>query len=168
MSNAFTIFLTDEQRESISAFFAHSGWELSLAKQRSTTVQCEPQTDEAFEETSPTPARSIPRVEGVPECPHCFCQPCVTAKEQKWLGVGQAPSRHNPGLRRVMYKDFWRLIDRSQGWKDPRYLQKKKNSLRNRDMVFTRREMMPKCVLAKVRGLYPNPPGVPYVGHRWY
>ena len=30
------------------------------------------------------------------------------------------------------------------------------------------REIMPECVLNLVRGLYPNPPDTPILGHRWW
>lgn len=47
----------------------------------------------------------------------------------------------------------------------------KKQQLLHRTMddsiVWTTREVMPHCVLNLVRGLYPNLPGQPYMGHKW-
>jgi hypothetical protein len=34
-------------------------------------------------------------------------------------------------------------------------------------VVTVAREIMPDCVLSVVRGLYPNPPSQPYMGHKW-
>ena len=34
--------------------------------------------------------------------------------------------------------------------------------------VHVLREIIPECVLNLVRGLYPNPPDTPYLGHKWW
>jgi len=45
-----------------------------------------------------------------------------------------------------------------------------RNADNDEDAVWigTVRELMPLCVLKKVRQLYPNLLGVPYLGHKWY
>ena len=65
------------------------------------------------------------------------------------------------------------MTDRG-AWKDERYLQKKAQLQgqhnANEDIegwLPSRHEIMPDCVLQIVRHLYPNPKGVPYMGHRF-
>ena len=54
----------------------------------------------------------------------------------------------------------------------PHYIQKKSRMLA-RDQVdeyvimTVAREIMPDCVLSVVRGIYPNPPSQPCMGHKW-
>ena len=57
-------------------------------------------------------------------------------------------------------------------WRHPAYLQKK-SAVMERDrvdesVVEVLREIMPDCALSLVRELYPNPVGVPYLGHKWW
>lgn len=102
-------------------------------------------------------------------CPYCFCSPCVTSVHQGWLGVGQAARAGNNLLRKTKYKKFWTMIARRGGWSKPAYLRKKEIYLGQKDdrIQWTSREIMPECVLKLVRSLYPNPAGIPYMGHRW-
>ena len=103
-------------------------------------------------------------------CPYCFCCPCVTTFPQSWLGGGATAHDRNSGLRKIRYKKFWTLLSRQNAWANPRYLDKKKRYLgRSEEMgiVWTKREIMPECVLTKVRHLYPNPRNIPYMGHKW-
>lgn len=63
------------------------------------------------------------------------------------------------------------MMSRRYAWNHPRYQAKKAEHF-NRDeevenIVWTQREIMPECVLSLVRDLYPNPPGRPYMGHKW-
>ena len=68
-------------------------------------------------------------------------------------------------------------MDYRGAWREARYQQKKNNELRreigNVDLVWEsavgnqQREIMPECILNLVRGLYPNPPGYAYMGHKW-
>lgn len=104
-------------------------------------------------------------------CQHCFLSPCVTVCRQSWLGHGAVPHFRNAPLRKKKYKLFWKIISERGGWLHPNYV-KKKQELLNRGMddsiVWTPREIMPECVLNLVRELYPNPPGQPYMGHKWW
>jgi hypothetical protein len=57
-------------------------------------------------------------------------------------------------------------------WKDVRYLQRKKAALGldpnfNMFQWMHRRDIIPNCVLKTVRSWYPNPEGLPYLGHMW-
>jgi hypothetical protein len=49
-------------------------------------------------------------------------------------------------------------------WKDTRYLEKKV-AVGGETAVWHKREVMPLCVLKEIRDLYPNPSGIPYLGH---
>lgn len=103
-------------------------------------------------------------------CGFCFLEPCVTSVHRHWLGDGQPPHKNNPGLRKERYKKYWRVIANCGGWNHPRYIHRKAMAENDEDdgmQVWNKREIMPECVLKQVRGLYPNPPGQPYMGHKW-
>ena len=56
-------------------------------------------------------------------------------------------------------------------WRHPLYVRKKAIAV-CRDHVdetveHVLREIMPECVLKLVRGLHPNIPDTPYLGHKW-
>jgi hypothetical protein len=105
-------------------------------------------------------------------CPFCFCEPCVTLSRQKWLGNGQSAHIRNSGLRRKMYRQFWNMLNSRNAWRHPLYLQNKSATMGHdgvdETVVRVLREIMPDCVLSLVRDLYPNPPGKPYMGHKWW
>lgn len=104
-------------------------------------------------------------------CVHCFCDPCVTGNPQAWLGNGQNPHPRNSGIRKRIYKKFWKLMNDRNAFSCPHYIQKKSRMLARDEVdeyvVTVAREIMPDCVLSVVRGLYPNPPSQPYMGHKW-
>lgn len=106
------------------------------------------------------------------ECPFCFCSPCVTFHRQSWLGSGQPAHGRNSAIRKTKYKKYWSMMERRNAWRHPRYLRKKSAAMQRDDVdetvVQISREIMPDCVLTVVRDLYPNPPGQPYMGHRWW
>jgi len=57
-------------------------------------------------------------------------------------------------------------------WSKEEYLLRKKNALtvgqQNReDWATHKRDILPKCVVKLVRGWYPNPKGVAYMGYLW-
>ena len=71
-----------------------------------------------------------------------------------------------------MYRKFGSMLEMRNSWRHPAYLQKK-SAVMERDgvdesVVEVLREIMPDCVLLLVRELYPNPVGVPYLGHKWW
>ena len=111
------------------------------------------------------------------ECPYCLCSPCITTYPQAWLGQGQPPRAGNNTIRKTLYKHFWKVLDRAGLWRDRRYLDRKEYLLEmykraHEDdeaivKVGTVREVMPECVLTKVRNMYPNPKKKPYMGHKW-
>lgn len=109
------------------------------------------------------------------ECRFCFCSPCVTTHRQLWLPNQPAhPRAANSELRRQKYKKFWKIMDTLGAWRNAKYLRKKHRRFGVDDVdtvwagVGSIREIMPQCILDLVRGIYPNPPGQPYMGHKWW
>ena len=117
----------------------------------------QPQSEEEEEE----------EVEGT--CQDCFLLPCCTTYNHDFVGLGQAASNANPAMRRKRYKKYWNVLTNLGGWRKHRYVAKKRQMTRqNADVtVWHQREIMPNCVLHQLRGLYPNPDNIPYMGHKW-
>ena len=102
------------------------------------------------------------------ECAFCLLTPCVTRHPHYFLGPGQQPCDNNSGIRHDKYSKYWKVIGNLGGWNDPQYLVRKVQiGGGGQCVVVHRREIMPECVLKQVRGLYPNPAGRPYMGHKW-
>lgn len=120
------------------------------------------------EAAAPDPVPAIPPIAGAVGCPECYSVPCVLQFPQAWFGIQHPPHARNNAIRKKKYKNFWRMLDQRGAWRDPRYLAKKAQRARDDHFtVWSRREIMPDCVIDFVRGLYPNLPGRPYMGHRW-
>ena len=102
-------------------------------------------------------------------CLECLCNPCVTTHRQAWLGDAVASHNRNADLRKKRYKHFWQMLDRRQAWIHPMYIRRKAQPFNRQDdtVVYTVGEIMPRCVVDLVRSLFPNPPGRPYMGHKW-
>lgn len=100
---------------------------------------------------------------------HCFCNPCITANRQSWLGHGVPVHKRNSELQKVRYRKFWQMLDKKQVWKHPRFLRRKTRRFNRTDdsIVWTVREIMPRCLVELVRSLFTNPAGRPYMGHKW-
>lgn len=112
----------------------------------------------------PQPEPREPR-EG--DCPYCFQEPCVTRRRHTFLGNGQRPCPANSGMRKQIYRNYWKVINNLKGWIDPRYIAFKTNVGGGEWVVRHRREVMPKCVLIQARDLYPNELTQPYMDHKW-
>ncbi|XP_078602126.1 uncharacterized protein LOC144876560 [Branchiostoma floridae x Branchiostoma japonicum] len=214
------IEVTDEQKMTIQALFAHSGWELIEHPYPTPQVEAAPQSTrkkprrvsqkaqaddsqlqeiEVLDTEVPESAggqHHTTTSQGQPEpqpttsshsdteCPHCFFDPCVTSRPQKWLGKGNPPGRGNSAVRKTLYKKFWKVLNDRLAWYDPRYIDKKNRMWQvyldgldeNNCWVPGRhspgeqsvREIMPDCVLHQVRQLYPNLPKVPYMDHKFF
>ena len=100
-------------------------------------------------------------------CQHCFLKPCITetAATAPFLGNGNPPSAANTGIRKKLYKRFWHMIDNLGGWRKNEYLFIK--TVTHNKPAHHQRELMPKCVLTKVRSLYPKTESEEYMNHRW-
>ena len=106
------------------------------------------------------------------ECVFCFCSPCVTCVRQQWLGHGQDAHKRNSGIRKKLYRKCRSMMNMRGAWRHPLYVRKKATVVCRDHVdgtaVHVLREIMPECVLKLVRGLYPNPPDTPYLGHKWW
>ena len=93
-----------------------------------------------------------------------FCQhtPCVMTDSSEYLGF-RAAHVQNHVWRWKNYKTYWSALKKCRLWKDPIYLAGK---VELGDHVDTVRERMPKCIVKDMRSRFPNPPGIPYMGHK--
>ena len=188
---AYRIVVNEEQKEAIEIFCNSMEWDISfdlIDSEADSNPQSERaptrQTSAAVVRQNPQPRpaefHDIWTEESAEECAFCFLSPCVTTHRQTWLGAGKNPNLTNRVTRKTKYKKFWSLMDYRQAWNHPRYLHKKEAAMleddREERIVWCRganartsvREIMPECILKLVRGLYPNPPNVPYMSHKWH
>lgn len=111
-----------------------------------------------------------PRNPDMVECEYCLCQPCVLHDNNRqawWPQDNSEPAENNSGLRKNLYYKFWTMLYHRGVWDDERYIQRKRQATENIDRAIIRREIMPVCVLDRVREWLPNVQGQPYMGHKW-
>lgn len=176
--------LTREQIDVISSLFNHNDWDFDdavvsnpwqISEEETQHVISTTPTDHHNQETAcghsnsgePYSDQEVDITEG---CKDCLCNPCITTDVQAWLGIGAPAHARNAALRKVRYKKFWTLLSRRGLWSNHVYKRRKLAQLgrnENDGCVWTKREIIPECILLQVRGLYPNPPGKPYMGHKW-
>ena len=102
------------------------------------------------------------------DCPECFLTPCMAMRPNPNLGEGQGPCVENIEIRFSLYNGYWKMMRNAGGWMDPRYMDKKARAAGSMELAMEyKREIMPLCVVQKLQFLYPNPKGVPYVGHKF-
>ncbi|VDI00306.1 Hypothetical predicted protein, partial [Mytilus galloprovincialis] len=55
--------------------------------------------------------------------------PCVAVSNESapWIGEGQQPSVEKTGIRKEIYKRFWKIMDNLGVWYTEDYLDRKKN-----------------------------------------
>ena len=118
---------------------------------------------------APVPGQNNAAANNAEECPHCLLSLCITegGSDAEFVGGGQGPCAENRGIRHRQYRRYWTQLDFLGVWQKPRYLARKVESAGGEWVLVVKRELMPVCVLKKVRTLYPNPSGVPYVEHMW-
>lgn len=163
------IEVTETQRETIRHLFAHHEWEFNEVpiEDDGNQVQEEQNNDDVADFV-------INQNDEEEECIHCLCRPCITSETNRqmwWLEDPEAPNRSNSQRRKDKYKRFWTMLFHRNVWKDPRYIQRKRNALqqdpRRKNYIYHRRDLMPKCVVTVVRHWLPNPNDQPYMGHMW-
>ena len=168
-----SIVMTREQREVIQALFTHNDWDYKEVGER------EQFSRHGDEDEIEIPGMIIPPVQGALECPYCLCRPCITDQSHRqlwWEDEPQVAHERNSLIRKGLYKKFWTMLFHRMAWNDPRYMAKKAAVL-NQDANrrynvwaggrLNKRDIMPECVLKLVRGWYPNPSHMQYMGHRW-
>jgi hypothetical protein len=102
-------------------------------------------------------------------CPNCFLDPCVITRPHNFLGPGRSACDDNAALRRAKYKKYWNMLKYLGAWGKPQYVELRRQAVAADPAARgqNQREIMPMCVLKRVRSLYPNRPDVPYMGHVW-
>ncbi|MES9904386.1 MAG: hypothetical protein ABW168_17130 [Sedimenticola sp.] len=184
-----SLLVTEEQECGIRAFFHHSNWDFievtdgenhrtespsgsskaneygsSLTNSSGTCTNTDTEQQELSEHI-------IDDDLDTNECQFCLRSPCVITDEQSWLGKAKRLDINNNKLRKLGYKTFWTILERRNAWRCKQYLQKNMRKLKrsaiDETVVQMKREIVPECVLTLVRNLFPNPSGIPYVGHCW-
>ena len=95
-------------------------------------------------------------------CICCRQTPCVSTDSREHRGI-RAAHIQNHVRRRKDYKTYLRALKKCGLWQDPVYIARK---VELGDRIDAVRERMPKCVVKDVRTRFPNPPGIPYMGHK--
>ncbi|KAK3084789.1 hypothetical protein FSP39_019086 [Pinctada imbricata] len=161
-----SLMITEEQKSRIFELFEENDWEIEEVPESQDTAPME--VDSGYE-----PFR-IPQDDNSTECVYCFCKPCITDERNRqlwWETENHAARQNNHALRKEKYKSFWTMLFHRGVFLDPRYMAIKEEALkrdpRRRNLLWHRRDILPKCVLEMVRSWFPNPVGVPYMGHMW-
>lgn len=71
-------------------------------------------------------------------------------------------------LGKARYKNIWKKLGDRGLWRNPVHWKRKHEMYKREvggEITFIKREIIPNCVLNLVISLYPNPPGVDYIGH---
>ena len=102
-------------------------------------------------------------LEAHPPFQHCLMGPYITISEVTRIQGSCAPDITNHSKRHNNYKRFWKSLKDSGLWQHELYIYWK--TLAGLSEVELR-ELMLQCVLDDTRKCYPNPPGVPYMGHK--
>ena len=161
-----SLMVNEEQQKVIFDLFLENDWEY----QEIDTPQDVPMEVDDENRSS----YRIPQDNECDECIYCLCKPCITSERnrQMWWESQNHPARRNNNLlRKDKYKKFWTMLFHRGVFLDERYISLKQEALRRdpnqRNMIWHRRDILPKCVLEIVRGWFPNPKGVAYMGHMW-
>ena len=175
LKSTISIRVNDEQRQLIAAMWAHNDWELEIVGPSASDTVSEMENGE--DHAPPPIPPLIPRNENEDECSMCLCKPCVTStrfQQAWWPEEAHPPHRTNHKCRKPIYKRFWVMLANRGAWRDPRYVDKKQQTLIGilPDVAWVGpgihpRDIMPDCVLKLVRTWFPNPSGQPYMGHLW-
>jgi hypothetical protein len=120
------INVTNEQRDVIRALFGHYDWKLEESNDGNNTDNNSSENNNQNTSNATEREGNNDPVSGsvdndiqsgavgqIPDnvCVHCFCDPCVTGNPQAWLGNGQNPHPRNSGIRKRIYKKFWKLMN---------------------------------------------------------
>ena len=98
-----------------------------------------------------------------PFCQHCLMGPCITVSEVTRIQGSCAPDITNHSKCHKNYKRFWKSLKDRGLWQHELYIHRKTSAGLSEVEL---QELMPQCVLDDTRKRYPNPPGVPYMGHK--
>ncbi|KAJ7381220.1 hypothetical protein OS493_001336 [Desmophyllum pertusum] len=91
-------------------------------------------------------------------CQYCLQAPCVVMD-----GRPRGPPRNNNHAKRLKDYRFYYTLLNARLWENPLYLARKEELGCHIDDI---REVIPMCVVKDVRPRWPNPPHIPYMGHK--
>ena len=175
MTSKISANLSEEKLAAIRALFAYNGWDWdSNWEEPREDVPDTPEPTNGQDD----PEIHFPPVPHFPECPECFCQPCIVHDMHRqlwWPQQAKPASSQNNKCRKVLYKKFWTMLSHRGVWQDGRYVDRKSRAIRIDvrrrrflwQTVGMKREIMPNCVIRQVREWFPNPDNLPYMGHLW-
>lgn len=169
------LVVTPEQKETIYQLFNHYDWEYNeVSVQDQVEISSGNILSSDVEGGTDVEQFTVEQESDAEECQYCLCRPCITDESNRqlwWETENVEPHKRNSALRKEKYKRFWTNLFHRKVWKDPRYIERKKQALsmdlRRSKYVYHRRDLMPKCILELVRFWFPNPPNLPYKGHMW-
>ena len=167
-TKVISILVTEEQEEEIKNLFRTRNWNFQTVLHHSMSSQACGLAPEA------EPPIASHQDDCDQECSFCFCAPCVTNlryRQMWWPTRSLVPSVQNRGIRLGLYKKFWACLYNRHYWIEPRYQEKKISAMQEdpklKNFVCHRRDIMPDCVVKRVRNWFPKTEKEHYVGHRW-
>ena len=98
----------------------------------------------------------------IEKCPHYNQAPCVVEGSFRCFG-SRGQDIRNHSQRHKDYRNYWKSLKDLGFWENPDYLRRKSAAGISEVEL---REVMPVCILKDVRKRYPNPDGIPYMGHK--
>ncbi|XP_065308871.2 uncharacterized protein [Dermacentor albipictus] len=136
--------------------------------------------EEQEKEESPTAVGTMPVEQEQEEqeavraatCEHCLQEPCIVQQRRlKLPKKASSPGPANSEERRRLYRSAWRVLKSIGFWQQPQYRRRKVSAPGPEPLgqmaLHSRREVMPECIVKRIRELRPNQPNKPYMGHRW-
>ncbi len=139
-----------------------------------TVEDSDPDTIDELSDKIPLEEERILQDKTRPECPKCLCSPCIISEENRqawWPQVKSEPCPENSNYRKNLYKTFWTMLYARMLCCNDRYLLRKNQALQQQKtgtkFLFSRRDLMPDCVIDLVRFWFPNPNDIPYMNHKW-
>jgi hypothetical protein len=171
-TSVLSLHVTQEQRNTIEALFRHNNWNFDVVD---TCGSGDNGSESGNDESDLVrPNVCFEQDSDSDRCPHCLCKPCITDERHRqlwWPEQSYTPRRKNSGLRKRLYQKFWTMMYHRGIWAEEEYLQRKAVALgfdpHHNHYVYHKRDIMPACVIKLVRGWYPNPRDIPYMGHMW-
>ena len=169
--------MTNEQIECMKAYFLHYDWSFNpeYLDMQAVVNTCTAETDIETRNYEPL---ILPN-SNFSTCDHCLCSPCVLDKTNRqtwWPSDNFHPKKSNSTKRKILYKKFWTMLCHRGVFNDPIYVERKSSAIaRDRQRNYymwhnkgTQRDLLPNCVVQKVRAWCPNPPNMQYMGHLWF
>ena len=98
-----------------------------------------------------------------PPCHYCLMGPCITVSKVTGIQASCASDITNHSNHHKNYCKFWKTFNDRGLWWHKLYIHRKTSAGFSKVEL---QELMPQCVFDDTRKHYPNPLGVPFMGHR--